>query len=381
MRPCCARETWSKFSAHVTGMPSSWVRTNSVAKPRTVLVTGTTINSFRFPITSLRVRIITGRRLSGSRNHARFSQPSESHASGSSSLENSSRPGGVIPYTEASRSDVASIRRTKRSRSPGVRRATSGSRSLAVRGCGMFATEPSLSGDRRLSQASPAHEDGQGEIRPQSAGSPRSLRRPCGRAGRIARRFSTAARSEPGTDRISVWPRTPEQASGNRSLHSCRSAPGMPCRGPWMPGSDLTQARWIASQQAQQVAHWNANRLFARLVLLKGPRPAAEHLAGAALAEAQLLPHLRHFVGAENLVDVGLELLESPIAGQQRLARENGPATLHAPPGQCPTGPLPALVDQYVRSPFVPHRAPALRTGLRLGSRHLPLFHDERMAP
>jgi len=68
MRPCCARETWSKFSAHVTGMPSSWVRTNSVAKPRTVLVTGTTINSFRFPITSLRVRIITGRRLSGSRN-------------------------------------------------------------------------------------------------------------------------------------------------------------------------------------------------------------------------------------------------------------------------------------------------------------------------
>jgi len=42
--------------------------------------------------------------------HARCSQPSASHARGSSSLENSSRPGGVVPYTEASRSEVASIR-------------------------------------------------------------------------------------------------------------------------------------------------------------------------------------------------------------------------------------------------------------------------------
>ena len=102
-----------------------------------------------------------------------------------------------------------------------------------------------------------------------------------------------------------------------------------------MPRGDLAQARWIAGQQSEQIAHRNADRLLAGLVLLKGARPASENLAGAALAEAQLLSHLRHFVGAENLIDVGLELLESPITGQQRLARENGLTTSRAPPGQC----------------------------------------------
>jgi hypothetical protein len=63
------------------------------------------------------------------------------------------------------------MRCTNRSRSPGARRATSGSRSLAVRGCGMCATRPSLSGDRRLSQASP---------------------RPCHHAGRRSGRISPA---------------------------------------------------------------------------------------------------------------------------------------------------------------------------------------------
>jgi len=64
----CAVDTWSKFSAQATGIPSSGVNTASEAKPRIVRVAGTTIISFRRSITSSRVRISTGRRLSGARN-------------------------------------------------------------------------------------------------------------------------------------------------------------------------------------------------------------------------------------------------------------------------------------------------------------------------
>lgn len=64
----CAVDTWSKFNAHATGIPSSGVNTTSVGRPRIVRVAGTTIISFRRSITSLRVRIRTGRRLSGRRN-------------------------------------------------------------------------------------------------------------------------------------------------------------------------------------------------------------------------------------------------------------------------------------------------------------------------
>src|SRR5439155_11590399 len=61
-------ETWSKFRAHTTGMPSSDDRTTSVLSPRIVRVTGATMISFKCSNTSFRVRIKTGRRLSGGRN-------------------------------------------------------------------------------------------------------------------------------------------------------------------------------------------------------------------------------------------------------------------------------------------------------------------------
>ena len=101
--PYAFTEMWSKFSAHVTGIPSSVVRTTSVLRPRIVRVTGATMISFRRSITSLRVRIRIGRRLSGTRKvyqrispgfHATFSQPSASQARESSSLENSDAVGG-----------------------------------------------------------------------------------------------------------------------------------------------------------------------------------------------------------------------------------------------------------------------------------------------
>ena len=49
-------------------MPSSSVSRTSVSKPRIVRVTGATIISLRWSITSSRVSTRTGRRLSGSRN-------------------------------------------------------------------------------------------------------------------------------------------------------------------------------------------------------------------------------------------------------------------------------------------------------------------------
>lgn len=49
-------------------MPSSGVRTTSVESPRMVRATGTAIISFKRSMTSSRVRIRTGRRLSGWRN-------------------------------------------------------------------------------------------------------------------------------------------------------------------------------------------------------------------------------------------------------------------------------------------------------------------------
>ena len=100
----CASATWSKLIAQSDGMPSSAVRTTSVVRPLIVRVAGATMISFRRSITVFRVRIRTGRRLSGKRNvyqanlaapQPRFSQPSASQASASSSAENSSRRGGT----------------------------------------------------------------------------------------------------------------------------------------------------------------------------------------------------------------------------------------------------------------------------------------------
>lgn len=68
IRSRCASATWSKFSAHTVGIPSPVVKTTSVVNPRIVRVAGTTMISFRRSMTSSRVRIRTGRRLSGSRN-------------------------------------------------------------------------------------------------------------------------------------------------------------------------------------------------------------------------------------------------------------------------------------------------------------------------
>jgi len=66
-RSRCARATWSRFNAQVTGIPSSSVRRTSVSRPRTVRVIGTTMISLRRGRTSSRVRTSTGRRLSGRR--------------------------------------------------------------------------------------------------------------------------------------------------------------------------------------------------------------------------------------------------------------------------------------------------------------------------
>ena len=68
IRSRCASDTWSKFKAHATGIPSSDVKTNSVANPRIVRVAGATTTSFNRSSTSSRVRMRTGRRLSGRRN-------------------------------------------------------------------------------------------------------------------------------------------------------------------------------------------------------------------------------------------------------------------------------------------------------------------------
>ncbi len=68
MRSRRARDKWSELRAHTTGIPSSGERATAVARPRMVRVTGTTMTSLRWSMTSLRVRIRTGRRLSGSRN-------------------------------------------------------------------------------------------------------------------------------------------------------------------------------------------------------------------------------------------------------------------------------------------------------------------------
>src|SRR6185503_1564173 len=57
-----------KLRADITGIPSSGVRITSVASARIVRVIGTTMISLRESITSSRVRISTGRRLSGRAN-------------------------------------------------------------------------------------------------------------------------------------------------------------------------------------------------------------------------------------------------------------------------------------------------------------------------
>jgi len=97
-------ETRSKFTAQAVGMPSSSVGRISVRNSRMMRVTGATMISFRRSITSFRV---------STRNRAAFvgkpecvpadlaadqrnsSHPSAPRASGSSSLENSSRAGGA----------------------------------------------------------------------------------------------------------------------------------------------------------------------------------------------------------------------------------------------------------------------------------------------
>jgi hypothetical protein len=61
-------DMWSKFRAHSAGIAFSVVKTISLDKPRMVRVAGTAMISFNWSITSFRVRIRTGRRLSGTRN-------------------------------------------------------------------------------------------------------------------------------------------------------------------------------------------------------------------------------------------------------------------------------------------------------------------------
>jgi hypothetical protein len=68
MRLRCARDTRSKLRAHTTGIPSSGESTTSVDNPRIVRVTGATMTLFKRSTTSSRVRIRTGRRLSGALN-------------------------------------------------------------------------------------------------------------------------------------------------------------------------------------------------------------------------------------------------------------------------------------------------------------------------
>lgn len=51
----------------------------------------------------------------------------------------------------------------------------------------------------------------------------------------------------------------------------------------------LLQALGIVGQKTKEVAHWNAGRLGAGLVLLKGSGPASEDLPSLALAETEHL--------------------------------------------------------------------------------------------
>jgi hypothetical protein len=125
-------------------------------------------------------------------------------------------------------------------------------------------------------------------------------------------------------------------------------------------------------QQPQKVTHRHTDHLLSRFVLLKGTWAAAKHLTGSSLAEAQLSTHCRNLVGAKDMVYLGLELLESPVACQERLARENGLATLGAPPSQGLSDSLFTLVGENVVATFIAHAASALRACLGFDRCH---FH------
>src|SRR5262249_7785229 len=95
---------------------------------------------------------------------------------------------------------------------------------------------------------------------------------------------------------------------------------------------ELSHASRIVREEPEEVAHGHAHRLFAPLVLVKGPRPTAEQLTGLALAQAELLPDPRDLVRPEHAVHLGLQLEESTLARQERLPRQHALTALRAPP-------------------------------------------------
>jgi hypothetical protein len=152
--------------------------------------------------------------------------------------------------------------------------------------------------------------------------------------------------------------------------------------------SDLAKPCWIVRQQPQKVTHWHTDHLLSRFVLLEGTWAAAEYLPSPSLAEAQLSTHRRNFVGAKDMVYLGLELLECSVACQERFARENGFTALCAPPGQGLSDLLLTLVDESVVAPFVAHASSTLGAWLGFDGCHPPegvvrssLFHLNTMAP
>ena len=132
------------------------------------------------------------------------------------------------------------------------------------------------------------------------------------------------------------------------------------------------------------MAHRNAQRLRAALVLLKGPRPTAEELACPPLTEPEGSPNLRHLSGTEHAVDFGLELLERLVVRDKRIAGEDRLATLPTPPAEGLQRARRALVFEHIVAPLVAHDAAARRARLRLATspshRSLLLERDHEVA-
>lgn len=79
------------------------------------------------------------------------------------------------------------------------------------------------------------------------------------------------------------------------------------------------------------MAHRNAQRLLAGLVLLEGSRATAKKLAGLALAEPEDGADLDDLRRTKDPIDLRLELLKRSFVADERLAREDRLVALRTP--------------------------------------------------
>lgn len=82
------------------------------------------------------------------------------------------------------------------------------------------------------------------------------------------------------------------------------------------------------------MTHGDAERLRTGLVLLERPWAPSQQLAGLPLAQPESRADRRHFGGVEHTVDLRLELLERLLAGDERIAGEDGFVALGTPPSE-----------------------------------------------